>query len=265
MSTRLRTRRSSGVFSSISRHTSSGTWRSNKSKPPDAETDSPEHEFDDLARVDSYHSQQSQAPLSPTGETVIDGLGDSNDEAKDDSVYTEVRAAVSASDDITLSINTPRMWILSLLFAILGSATNMFFSLRYPSVTITPVIALLLVHPLGLLWDQLLKRVSDPELEFVNGTLQSVMDQPAMTLSTRWRLWLSQGRWNEKEHACVYISSNVAFGFAFATDVRVYVLNISSTLTMIRSSLSRPCSTSRKRQFYTRFSSSSLLKSLATL
>lgn len=33
------------------------------------------------------------------------------------------------------------------------------------------------------------------------------------------RLWLAQGRWNEKEHACVYVSSNVSFGFAFATDV----------------------------------------------
>jgi RES domain-containing protein len=38
-------------------------------------------------------------------------------------------------------------------------------------------------------------------------------------LASRVRLWLGQGRWNEKEHACVYISSNVSFGFAFATDV----------------------------------------------
>ena len=224
MSTRLRTRRSSGFFSSISRQQSSGTWRSNKSEPPDAEIDSPEHEFEDLARVSSHHSQSSQALLNPTGETVLDGFDDSNDDSKDDSLYPEVRAAVSASDDLTLSINTPRMWILSLLFAILGSATNMFFSLRYPSVTITPVIALLLVHPLGLLWDQLLKRASDPPLEFLNGTLQSVIEQPGMSLLTRWRLWLGQGRWNEKEHACVYISSNVAFGFAFATDVRVYII-----------------------------------------
>lgn len=38
---------------------------------------------------------------------------------------------------------------------------------------------------------------------------------------SRLRLWLAQGRWNGKEHACVYISSNVSFGFAFATDVIV--------------------------------------------
>jgi hypothetical protein len=124
------------------------------------------------------------------------------------------------------------------LFAILGSSTNLFFSLRYPSVSITPIIALLLVHPLGLLWDQILKRPSDPEEEFVNGTLNrggSVSSGSSYASGSRsnslralhksrskrrrLRLWLAQGRWNEKEHCCVYISSNVSFGFAFATDV----------------------------------------------
>ncbi|KAF2745199.1 OPT-domain-containing protein [Sporormia fimetaria CBS 119925] len=158
----------------------------------------------------------------------------------DNSPYPQVRASVAATDDITLSINTPRMWTLSLLFAILGSSTNLFFSLRYPSVSITPIIALLLVHPLGLLWDQILKRADDPEETFVNGSLEhdgepstfqrrgpSNLMRGSHTSSARgpWkrrlRLWLAQGRWNEKEHCCVYISSNVSFGFAFATDVIV--------------------------------------------
>jgi len=64
----------------------------------------------------------------------------------DNSPYPPVRASVAANDDISASINTPRMWILSLLCAFLGSATNLFFSLRYPSVAITPVIALVVVH-----------------------------------------------------------------------------------------------------------------------
>ncbi|RMZ79063.1 hypothetical protein DV737_g3550, partial [Chaetothyriales sp. CBS 132003] len=116
----------------------------------------------------------------------------SHEDPPDNSAYAEVRASVPATDNVTASINTPRMWILSMLFAIAGSATNLFFSLRYPSVAITPVIALVLVHPLGRFWDLCLKRSDDPP--------QS---------------------WNEKEHACVYISSNVSFGFAFATDVIV--------------------------------------------
>ncbi|KAI9836068.1 MAG: hypothetical protein M1819_001680 [Sarea resinae] len=155
----------------------------------------------------------------------------------DNSPYPQVRASVSAVDNTSLSINTPRMWTLSLFFAVIGSSTNLFFSLRYPSVSITPVIALLLVHPLGLLWDQLLKRRDDPHETYLHGHLQdrstqtengsseatplasNVSDHPSW--KRRLRLWLAQGKWNEKEHSCVYISSNVSFGFAFATDVIV--------------------------------------------
>lgn len=172
----------------------------------------------------------------------------------DNSPYSQVRGAVPATDNTSLSINTPRMWSLSILFAILGSATNLFFSLRYPSVTITPVIALLLVHPLGLIWDRSLKRDEDYHETFENGSLQSrTRVHPLMTphpplrtttsaeslrasaeqasrRSNRARLWLAQGRWNEKEHACVYISSNVSFGFAFATDVSFYLQRLSFTI-----------------------------------
>lgn len=161
-------------------------------------------------------------------------LPDDDEDPPDNSPYPQVRASVSPVDNTTLSISTPRMWTLSVLFSILGSSTNLFFSLRYPSVSITPVIALLLVHPLGLLWDVFLKRRDDPSEEFVDGVLTdgprpgtpSSEEIPVLRSSPRGRLgrlrlWLSQGRWNEKEHACVYVSSNVSFGFAFATDVIV--------------------------------------------
>lgn len=146
------------------------------------------------------------------------------DDPPDNSPYPQVRASVAPTDNTTLSINTPRMWLLSILFSILGSSTNLFFSLRYPSVAITPVIALLLVHPLGLLWDFTLKRSDDPEAEFLAGTRVATSPSGQATSRSRvdrTRLWLSQGRWNEKEHTCVYVSSNVSFGFAFATDVIV--------------------------------------------
>jgi hypothetical protein len=117
------------------------------------------------------------------------------------------------------------MWLLSLLFSLTGSAANLFFSLRYPSVAITPIIALVLVHPLGKFWDVVFKQPSDPLEVFENGSLQrreprsGDLDSSSPPLVSRVRLWFAQGRWNEKEHACVYISSNVSFGFAFATDV----------------------------------------------
>jgi len=154
-----------------------------------------------------------------------------DEDPPDNSPYPQVRASVAPTDDTTLSINTPRMWILSALFSILGSSTNLFFSLRYPSVAITPVIALLLVHPLGLLWDYFLKRPDDPREVFIDGVRSSIttpttesstyIDMSRKSGAERLRLWLAQGSWNEKEHSCVYVSSNVSFGFAFATDIIV--------------------------------------------
>ncbi|KAF3098628.1 hypothetical protein TWF102_004089 [Orbilia oligospora] len=120
------------------------------------------------------------------------------------SPYAQVRASVPNTDDTSLSISTPRMWTLAILFSVVGSSTNLFFSLRYPSVSITPFIALLLAHPLGRIWD-----LCFPEIV------------SATTIYGKLMRWLGQGRWNKKEHACVYISSNVSFGFAFATDVIV--------------------------------------------
>ncbi|KAH9883744.1 OPT-domain-containing protein [Xylariomycetidae sp. FL2044] len=151
-----------------------------------------------------------------------------DDDPPDNSPYPQVRASVLPTDNTMLSINTPRMWILSVLFSILGSSTNLFFSLRYPSVAITPVIALLLVHPLGLLWDYALKGPDDPQEEFIEGLRIARWNSASpnglskgTSRRARLRLWLAQGQWNEKEHSCVYVSSNVSFGFAFATDVIV--------------------------------------------
>lgn len=148
-----------------------------------------------------------------------DDLHDQKGNPSDNSPYAQVRASVAATDNISLSIDTPRMWVLSMLFAIAGSSTNLFFSLRYPSVSLTPIIALLLVHPLGLFWDQVLKRPDDPEETFVDGCRVSLALPSNIRWTRRFRLYLAKGRWNEKEHCCVYVSSNVSFGFAFATDV----------------------------------------------
>ena len=166
----------------------------------------------------------------------------------DNSPFSQVRASVSATDNTSLSICTPRMWILSLFFAFLGSATNLFFSLRYPSVAITPIIALVLMHPLGRIWDFALKYDDDPNEAFEHGhrvptLLEDVNDDVNDTWLRRSRLWLAQGKWNEKEHAMVYISSNVSFGFAFATDVQNSLLSAAARfLNQSRSLLNKPSS-----------------------
>ena len=142
------------------------------------------------------------------GDEVV-SISDDEDvlDPPDNSPYPQVRASVAATDDISASINTPRMWILSLFCALLGSATNLFFSLRYPSVAITPIIALVTVHPLGRAWDRLLKRPDDPTetFEYGNRVRAAKQHDPVLSRSrmSHLRLWLAQGRWNGKEHACV--------------------------------------------------------------
>ena len=136
----------------------------------------------------------------------VDDDGDVLD-PPDNSPYAQVRASVAATDDICASINTPRMWILSLLCALLGSASSLFLSLRYPSVAITPIIALVVVHPLGRAWDRLLKQPEDPIETFEYGDrtpVAKISDElRGGSNMLRLRLWLAQGRWNSKEHACV--------------------------------------------------------------
>ncbi|GME25568.1 Tetrapeptide transporter OPT1/isp4 [Neofusicoccum parvum] len=96
-------------------------------------------------------------------------------------------------------------------------------------------------------YPQLLKRPDDPAEVFTNGSIHhraadaveygssngaiNLQDhdgdgsmahgEKKRSWTRSLRLWLAQGKWNEKEHCCVYISSNVSFGFAFATDVIV--------------------------------------------
>jgi hypothetical protein len=176
------------------------------------------------AHVKSSGTSSASTRLDEDEESEEEDVHDTKGNPSDDSPYAQVRASVAPTDDTSLSIDTPRMWILSIIFAIAGSSTNIFFSLRYPSVSLTPIIALLLVHPLGLLWDQILKRHDDPEETFINGSLHKStypFQRPPYKISwsRKLRLYLAKGRWNAKEHCCVYVSSNVSFGFAFATDV----------------------------------------------
>jgi hypothetical protein len=180
--------------------------------------------------------------LSEDADRIIDielehSVSNSTEAVDDDDTETvhsqsENERVVGATD----SIDTPRMWTLSVLFAILGSSLNLFFSLRYPSISISPILALLLSHPLGLFWDAAFKdaevnaqrtrsHVTNEESSpFLTPTDSSEEQQPVMQRlpQTRWRhikKWLAQGHWNQKEHCCVFISSSVSFGFAFATDV----------------------------------------------
>ncbi|KAJ9145129.1 Small oligopeptide transporter, OPT family [Pleurostoma richardsiae] len=121
-------------------------------------------------------------------------------ELMENSPYPEVRAAVRNYDD-DLPANTIRAWVIGMVFATIGSALNMLFSMRAPSIIITTYVAQLLCHPVGILWSKFL-----PDREF-------------KTFGIRWNL--NPGPWNIKEHCLVVIMANVTFGggAAYSTDI----------------------------------------------
>ncbi|PKS09470.1 hypothetical protein jhhlp_004086 [Lomentospora prolificans] len=118
----------------------------------------------------------------------------------DNSPYPEVRAVVR-NFDVDLPANTIRAWVIGMFLCTVGSAVNMLFSLRNPSVSITTYVVQLVAYPLGLGWDLIM-----PDRE--------------------WNLWglkfnLKPGKFNYKEHVIIVVMSNAAYGggVLYATDV----------------------------------------------
>lgn len=139
---------------------------------------------------------------------------------EEDSPYAEVRAAVRSehnpylpsdaempmliprSDyDEEAPANTIRAWVIGMLWTTIGSAINMLFSLRNPSIYLTPVVTLLLSYPAGVAWAAVM-----PTRKF-------------KTFGLTWSL--NPGPFNMKEHAVIVIMANASFGgtTAYSTDV----------------------------------------------
>ncbi|TRX98507.1 hypothetical protein FHL15_000581 [Xylaria flabelliformis] len=119
---------------------------------------------------------------------------------EDDSQYSEVRAAVR-NYDVDLPANTIRAWVIGLILCTVGSAVNMLFSLRNPSVTITTYVIQLVAYPIGLGWDLIFP--------------DRVFDFKGVKFNFK------PGKFNFKEHVVVVAMSNAAYGggVLYATDV----------------------------------------------
>ncbi|OBT41372.1 hypothetical protein VE00_08212 [Pseudogymnoascus sp. WSF 3629] len=119
---------------------------------------------------------------------------------EEDSPYAEVRAAVRNYDE-EVPANTIRAWVIGMLWTTIGSAINMLFSLRNPSIYLTPVVTLLLSYPTGVAWASVM-----PTRKF-------------KTFGITWSL--NPGPFNMKEHAVIVIMANASFGgsTAYSTDV----------------------------------------------
>ncbi|KAF9445612.1 small oligopeptide transporter [Macrolepiota fuliginosa MF-IS2] len=120
----------------------------------------------------------------------------------DESPYPEVRSAVANTDDPTMPVSTLRSWVIGVMWAILIPGLNQFFFFRFPSVTITGIVAQLLSFPVG---------------------------RAAAAFLPNWTIFgvrLNPGPFTVKEHVLVTIMATVGWQSAYATDIiavqRVY-------------------------------------------
>lgn len=121
-------------------------------------------------------------------------------ELLDNSAYPEVRAAVNNFDEGGHS-NTIRAWTIGLVFATIGSALNMLFSMRQPYIIIPSYVAQVCAYPVGIYWA---KAMPDKKFKLFGKEFS-----------------LNPGPFSKKEHAIVVIMANATFGggAAYATDV----------------------------------------------
>ncbi|KAI5300683.1 hypothetical protein KEM55_005801, partial [Ascosphaera atra] len=125
-------------------------------------------------------------------ERNLNGESEAYAKVLEDSPYPEVRAAVRNYDEEELPTNTIRMWSIALLLCTIASALNALFSLRQPSISITPIVVQLVAYPLGVFWTWVMP----------NRTFK--------TFGMKWNL--NPGPFNIKEHAAIVIMANAAFG-----------------------------------------------------
>ncbi|KAF1344780.1 OPT oligopeptide transporter protein-domain-containing protein [Delphinella strobiligena] len=128
------------------------------------------------------------------------GDGNAEDIEADTSPYPEVRAVVPETDVPAIPVNTLRMWILGIIWTMIGSGVNQFFSLRYPAVHIVSLVAELLTYPMGVVLAHTL-----PVYTTNLGRLG------------KWNINPDR-HFNIKEHAVITIMSNVSIGFAGGAD-----------------------------------------------
>ncbi|KAG8215868.1 OPT oligopeptide transporter protein-domain-containing protein [Butyriboletus roseoflavus] len=121
---------------------------------------------------------------------------------EDDSPYPEVRSAVANTDDSTIPVSSIRAWVIGIALAILLAGLNQFLFFRYPSVTISSLVAVLIALPIGRAW---------------------------AAVVPNWRIFgisLNPGPFTIKEHVLLTIMATVSSSSAYATDIvavqRVY-------------------------------------------
>lgn len=154
-----------------------------------------------------YEYQSSEKPevgtitAAEATELAIEEIDKEYSIESDNSPFAEVRANVPNTDDPEMPVSTLRAWVIGIVFTMLGSGINQFFSMRYPSVTITSIVAQLLAYPIGCFMAQ-------------------ILPVKTIRLFGRWDFVINPDHnFNVKEHTIITVMSNLSFGASWATDV----------------------------------------------
>jgi len=108
--------------------------------------------------------------------------------------------------------HTNYRWLLGLLFTVLISGLNQFFSMRYPSIQITALVAQLLALPAGKVCERIFTA------RYFTITLPNIIPRKG-TWTRQYRFTLNPGPFNVKEHCLITVMANVVAGGAYATDI----------------------------------------------
>jgi OPT family oligopeptide transporter len=102
---------------------------------------------------------------------------------------------VANTDDPDMRVSTLRTWVIGLAWAVVVPGLNQFFFFRYPSVSISGLVAQLLSYPMGRAWARFMPNVTVFGVE------------------------INPGPFTIKEHVLTTVMATVASGSAYATDI----------------------------------------------
>ncbi|KAH9062552.1 OPT oligopeptide transporter [Lactarius deliciosus] len=114
---------------------------------------------------------------------------------EDESPYPEVRSAAANTDDPAMPASTLRAWCIGIIWAVIVPGINQFFFFRYPSVSVTAIVPLLVTFPIGKAWARYVPNVTVFGVE------------------------LNPGPFTVKEHVIITIMASVGYSPAYATDL----------------------------------------------
>lgn len=124
-----------------------------------------------------------------------------NTEEALDITVNDIRGIVEDNYDSDGSANTLRMWTLSLILSSIISAVDTFFSFRFPTINIGPIVSQLLAYPLGRLWHIV---IPEWEIKLWN-----------------WSIELNPGPFNIREHTLVYVFTNIVVHTGLLRNVQI--------------------------------------------